>query len=188
MRPSRLIPRSTFIPTSRCRRPQKSLRRSSDRSTTPGCNSNQRKAPADNRELRATQTAQFIDIRARLADMDLQGVFDIQAPAIAPPQSTSTGWMTRPGPRVRSSRPRMTSLQTAPGAPDHLVRDRHRLRTTPESASSQRDGTGLGETGQLTSGVQRVCSTSTPTGQADEVCLATFDDRCSTPIWRTTER
>ena len=38
-----------------------------------------------NRELRATQTAQFIDPDARIADMDLQGV-DIQALSIAPPQ------------------------------------------------------------------------------------------------------
>ncbi len=38
-----------------------------------------------NRELRATQTAQFIDTGARLADMDLQGV-DVQVLAIAPPQ------------------------------------------------------------------------------------------------------
>lgn len=38
-----------------------------------------------NRELRATQTAQFIDPDARLADMDLQGI-DVQALSIAPPQ------------------------------------------------------------------------------------------------------
>ena len=38
-----------------------------------------------NRELRATQTAQFVDTGARIADMDLQGI-DIQALAIAPPQ------------------------------------------------------------------------------------------------------
>ncbi|HEX5696793.1 MAG TPA: amidohydrolase family protein [Acidimicrobiia bacterium] len=38
-----------------------------------------------NRELRATQTAQFVDPAARIADMDLQGI-DIQALAIVPPQ------------------------------------------------------------------------------------------------------
>lgn len=38
-----------------------------------------------NRELRATQVAQFVDPEARIADMDLQGV-DRQVLAIAPPQ------------------------------------------------------------------------------------------------------
>jgi len=51
-----------------------------------------------NRELRATQTAQFVDPDARLADMDLQGI-DIQALSIAPPQYFY--WLDEPlGPEV----------------------------------------------------------------------------------------
>lgn len=53
-----------------------------------------------NRELRATQTAQFIDPEARLADMDLQGI-DVQALAIAPPQYFH--WLdAETGPRVNA--------------------------------------------------------------------------------------
>ncbi|MGH8916073.1 MAG: amidohydrolase family protein [Acidimicrobiia bacterium] len=53
-----------------------------------------------NRELRATQTAQFLDTERRIADMDLQGV-DIQALAIAPPQYFH--WLDAgTGPRVSS--------------------------------------------------------------------------------------
>jgi aminocarboxymuconate-semialdehyde decarboxylase len=53
-----------------------------------------------NQELRATQTAQFVDTERRIADMDLQGV-DIQALAIAPPQYFH--WLDADtGPKVNS--------------------------------------------------------------------------------------
>ncbi len=51
-----------------------------------------------NRELRATQTAQFVDPDTRIRDMDLQGI-DIQALSIAPPQYFY--WLdAETGPRV----------------------------------------------------------------------------------------
>ncbi len=53
-----------------------------------------------NRELRATQTAQFVDTDTRIADMDLQGI-DIQVLAIAPPQDFH-GLDAGTGPRVNS--------------------------------------------------------------------------------------
>ena len=53
-----------------------------------------------NRELRATQTRQFVDTAARIADMDLQGI-DVQALAIAPPQYFY--WLDEEtGPRVNA--------------------------------------------------------------------------------------
>lgn len=53
-----------------------------------------------NRELRATQTAQFVDTETRIAHMDLQGV-DIQALAIAPPEYFH--WLdAETGPRVNA--------------------------------------------------------------------------------------
>jgi aminocarboxymuconate-semialdehyde decarboxylase len=71
-----------------------------------------------NRELRATQVAQFVDTDARLADMDLQGI-DVQALAIAPPQYFH--WLDDvTGPRVNAMQNDAIFAMTE-AAPDRFV-------------------------------------------------------------------
>jgi aminocarboxymuconate-semialdehyde decarboxylase len=71
-----------------------------------------------NRELRATQTAKFIDPDTRIADMDLQGI-DIQALSIAPPQYFY--WLDEDtGPRVAALQ-NDTIFEMVHARPDRFV-------------------------------------------------------------------
>ena len=87
-----------------------------------------------NRELRATQTAQFVDTGARIADMDLQGV-DIQALAIAPPQYFH--WLDgETGPRVNAMQ-NDAIFEMTREAPDRFVGVANLPMDHPEAAVTE---------------------------------------------------
>jgi aminocarboxymuconate-semialdehyde decarboxylase len=87
-----------------------------------------------NRELRATQTAQFTETGARTADMDLQGV-DIQALAIAPPQYFH--WLDgETGPRVNAMQ-NDAIFEMTREAPDRFVGIANLPMDHPEAAVTE---------------------------------------------------
>lgn len=87
-----------------------------------------------NRELRATQTQQFVDTAARLADMDLQGV-DVQALAIAPPQYFH--WLDEEtGPKVNAMQNDAIFAMTEE-APDRFVGIANLPMDHPEAAVAE---------------------------------------------------
>ena len=87
-----------------------------------------------NRELRATQTAQFIDTGGELADMDLQGI-DIQALAIAPPQYFH--WLDdETGPRVNAMQ-NDAIFEMTQQAPDRFVGIANLPMDHPEAAVNE---------------------------------------------------
>jgi len=87
-----------------------------------------------NRELRATQTAQFVEPERRLADMDLQGI-DVQALAIAPPQYFH--WLdAATGPKVNSMQ-NDAIFEMTRAAPDRLVGIANLPMDHPEAAVTE---------------------------------------------------
>jgi len=87
-----------------------------------------------NRELRATQAAQFIDIDTRIADMDLQGI-DVQVLAIAPPQYFH--WLDDDtGPRVNAMQNDAIAGMVA-GAPDRFAGIANLPMDHPEAAVTE---------------------------------------------------